>query len=451
MDFSQWYNRVLREADIVDDRFPAKGMYHYPWYGFEAIKRTIGLLEKLLRETGHREERYPMLIPYSVFMKERDFFEGFQGEAYLITRTLKDELEEPLVVRPTSETAMYFMWSLRLRSHRDLPLKVFQTVNIFRCETKMTKPLLRVREVMFFNEAHTAHKDAEGAERQIKEALNVYSRYFQTLKIPYVLIRTPEWDTFPGALYNYDFMTVLPDGKALELGSVINLGTKFAKAFEITVLNERGEKAYVHQTCYGVSERTFGAMVALHGDEKGLAIHPLVAPIQVIVVPIPGVSPEYVDKVVDRLGEFRVEVDWSEKTPGWKYNYWELKGVPVRVEVGPKEEERNTVVLKKRTGGEREEVELGGLALRVGEMLKEVEEDLERRAQEKMAEVLVPAKSLEEVKPGKAYLVGLCEEKECAERVEKETGMEVLGYTEEEGTCVVCGKKAKIALVARKY
>ncbi|MEM4662068.1 MAG: aminoacyl--tRNA ligase-related protein, partial [Desulfurococcaceae archaeon] len=284
--FDEWYHAVLREADIVDIRYPVKGMIVWRPYGLKALRFTQRILIELLEKTGHQEAYFPALIPESIFAKEKDFLEGFGGESFSVEGTGTKKFSERFFIRPTSETVMYYMWSLWIRGRKDLPLKMYQAVNIFRYETKMTHPILRVREIMGFIEAHTAHATMEEAEKQIGEATSIYKEFFDRLLLPYFIVKTPPWDTFAGAEYNYDFITVMPDGKGLELGSVINLGQRFAKAFDIKFMDTDGSTKYVYQTCYGVSERVLGAVIAVHGDSVGLFFPPEIAPIQVVIVPI---------------------------------------------------------------------------------------------------------------------------------------------------------------------
>jgi len=467
-NFSFWFKILLRIADIVEDRFSAKGFYMYPWYGLELIKRVIGHLEELLIERGHREERYPSFVPFSVFTKEKDFFEGFQGEAYLITETLRgDKLEDPLVVRPTSETIIYPLWSLRIKSHRQLPIKVFQTVNVFRLETKMTKPLLRLREVAFFNEAHTAHKTLDEAEIQIKEALEIYKKFYDDLEIPYLVVKTLEWDTFPGALYNYDIVTVLPDGKCLELGSVINLGTKFSKIFDIKYVDEKGKTQYVFQTCYGISERAVGALIAIHGDSKGLVLPPEFAPIQIVIVPI-YYSEEQRKKVISKCNEikeilrarYRVHLDDTDKTPGYKYHYWEMKGVPIRIEIGPRDLEKGTLIIFRRDRCEKDEIKEDKLLEKIIAIFAEYSSVLKKKAQEYFKNSIVTVTNLETFKEqvkNKPVIIPFCGEKECAKNIEDNFQRDVIGYIEnfsEElpDKCIICEKDAKAwVLVGKTY
>jgi prolyl-tRNA synthetase len=307
LDFDDWYHDALREADLVDIRYPVKGMIVWKPYGLKALRLTQRILMDLLEKTGHLEAYFPALIPESVFARERDFLEGFGGESFVVEGTGTKKFNERFYLRPTSETVMYYMWNLWIKGRRDLPLKMYQVVNVFRYETKMTHPILRVREIMGFIEAHTAHATPEEAEAQIKEAIGIYKEFFDRLQLPYYIVKTPPWDTFAGAEYNYDFITVMPDGKGLELGSVINLGQRFAKAFDIKYMDTDGQFKYIYQTCYGVSERVLGAVIGIHGDEKGLFFPPEIAPIQVVIVPIAKPEDvqvlEYARRVREILGE----------------------------------------------------------------------------------------------------------------------------------------------------
>lgn len=364
-NFDEWYHSVLREADIVDIRYPVKGMIVWKPYGLKALRNTQKILVELLERTGHQEAYFPTLIPEQIFAKEKDFLQGFGGETFVIEGTGTKKFSERYYIRPTSETVMYYMWSIWIKGRKDLPLKMYQVVNVFRYETKMTHPILRVREIMGFIEAHTAHATADEAERQIIEAVEIYKKFFDSLYLPYFIVKTPPWDTFAGAEYNYDFITAMPDGKGLELGSVINLGQRFAKAFDIKFMDSDGSVKYVYQTCYGVSERVLGAVIAVHGDDKGLILPPSIAPIQVVIVPIARSDEkdvlDYAQKVRAYLESngIRVHVDDDpEHTPGWKYYYWEMKGVPTRIEIGRREFEAGTVTIARRDGAPKVTVKL---------------------------------------------------------------------------------------------
>jgi len=469
-DFALWYRLILRLADIVDDRYPVKGFYYLPWYGFTLVKNVISILENLLRNTGHIEEKYPALIPQSLFIKLKEFFEGFQGEGYVVSSTIQGkELEEKLILRPTSEAVMYYFFSLRIKSYKDLPLKVFQTVNVFRSETKMTKPFLRLREVMFFNEAHTAHATLEDAEKQFKEALEIYKKFYDELGIPYLIIKTPEWDTFPGALYNYDFLTVMPDGKGLELGSVINLGQKFSKAYDIKFLDKDGQWKYVWQLCYGISERSVGALLALYGDNLGLIIPPKFAPVQIVIIPIYKEETKeevlnYAKEVYNLLKDkFRVYLDdRDDKTPGWKFYYWDIKGVPLRIDIGLEEVKNRIVTLVKRDNKEKIKVSLDKIYTEINNLFNLIEENMRKRVFEWFKSKIKIVESLEEFEKyvkETLVIIPMCESKEESDYIQEKYNRDVLGFLvdgkiikNENSKCIFCGKETNHwAVIGKTY
>jgi prolyl-tRNA synthetase len=435
VDFDDWYQDALREADLVDIRYPVKGMIVWKPYGLKALRLTQRILMDLLEKTGHLEAYFPALIPESVFAKERDFLEGFGGESFVVEGTGTKKFNERFYLRPTSETVMYYMWNLWIKGRRDLPLKMYQVVNVFRYETKMTHPILRVREIMGFIEAHTAHATPEEAEAQIKEAIGIYKEFFDRLQLPYYIVKTPPWDTFAGAEYNYDFITVMPDGKGLELGSVINLGQRFAKAFDIKYMDTDGQFKYIYQTCYGVSERVLGAVIGIHGDEKGLFFPPEIAPIQVVIVPIAKPEDvqvlEYARRVKEILEKSGIRVfidDDLEKSPGWKYYYWEMKGVPVRIEVGPREVGEKTVTIARRDGAPRIVAKLDELIPVVNEVFREVNTALRERALEHLKKLSIIATSCTPLENLKGLIIAPWDgSREEAEELEKTFNKGVLG------------------------
>lgn len=468
-NFSEWYDEVVEEADLIDKRYPVKGMIVWKPFGYKVLKLTMRILEDLLDSYGHEEAYFPMLVPEEVFAKEKDFLEGFSGETFVVEKTLSKKLARRLLLRPTSETVMYYMFSIWITSYKDLPIKIYQTVNVFRYETEQTKPIIRVREIVRFNEAHTVHSSLEDADKQIEEAIEIYKKFFHRLLIPYIILKTPKWDTFAGAEYNYDFFALMPDKKAIELGSVINLGQKFAKAFDIKFQDKDGEWKYVYQTCYGVSERVVGVMLSVHGDKRGLIWPPEVAPLQIVIVPIPG--EEHYDKILEkakRLEEylrqhgFRVKLDdRPEITPGRKYFYWELRGVPLRIEIGKKEVDENKVTLARRDIFKRVTVADDELLDKIKELFSEISKELYRRASEWLNNNIYEANSIEEAKEthkkngGGIIKVPWCGEDSCGVQIEEKTGLTGLGYNPKEsakGKCVICGGEAKYYFfIGKKY
>jgi prolyl-tRNA synthetase len=438
-DFAKWYHSILKYAQIVDIRYPLKGMNVWMPYGLKALRNTQRIIIDLLEKSGHQEAYFPTMIPETIFAKEKDFLKGFGGETFVVEGTMTKKFTEKLLVRPTSETVMYYMWSIWIKGRKDLPLKMYQTVNVFRYETKMTHPILRVREIMSFIEAHTAHPTLEEAEKQVRDAITIYKEFFDRLLIPYFIVKTPPWDTFAGAEYNYDFITVMPDGKGLELGSVINLGQKFARAFDIKFMDSDGKAKYVYQTCYGVSERTLGAIIGIHGDEKGLFFPPVIAPIQIVIVPImKGLNREileYSGKIASLLARkgYRVKIDDDqEHTPGWKYYYWEMKGVPLRIEIGKREVELKTVTIARRDGVPKKTVSVDKLLDTIIEAVEGINKYLYERALRHVGKLVVIAKEPKDAIDRKGLVVTPWNNTEnCAEKIEKEFGRQVLGNISE--------------------
>jgi prolyl-tRNA synthetase len=466
-NFSDWYHEVIREADIADIRYPVKGMIVWRPYGLKALRLTQKILVELLEKTGHEEAYFPALIPETIFSREKDFLAGFSGESFVVEGTGTKRFNERLYLRPTSETVMYYMWSMWIKGRKDLPLKMYQVVNVFRYETKMTHPLLRVREIMGFIEAHTAHATREEADQQIAEGIKIYKNFFDRLQLSYFIVKTPPWDTFAGAEYNYDFITVMPDGKGLELGSVINLGQKFAKAFDIKFMDTDGSVKYIYQTCYGVSERVLGAIIGVHGDEKGLFFPPEVAPIQVVIVPIARREEsdivEYAEKVEKILEEkgIRAFLDKDpEHTPGWKYYYWEMKGVPTRLEIGRRELEAGTVTIARRDGAPKITVKVDALLEALVATWNNINSALRARALDHLKRLTLFADKCEPVEFKGLIIAPWDGSREEAELLEKNFGKSVLGEIAESPiplpqpsqytTC--SGKKAeKYALLGTTY
>lgn len=467
-NFSEWFNDMVQTAEVMETRYPVKGLYVWMPYGLKLRNSVFSILRGLLEKSGHQEVLFPLLIPEDLFKKEAEHIRGFEGQVYWVTRGGNEELDVKLALRPTSETSIYPMFSLWIRSHADLPLKIYQVVNIFRYETKMTKPLVRLREVTTFKEAHTAHATAEDAEAQVQEAVRIYKQFFDELGVPYVVTKRPSWDTFAGARYSIAFDTLAPDGRTLQIGTVHNLGQNFSKVYDITYEKPDGSHEHVYQTCYGISERAVAAVVMVHGDDNGLCLPPEVAPVQVVVVPIPYKAKDVpveqaAAEVKNELATagFRVHLDDRDIRPGNKYYYWERKGVPLRLEVGPEDLAKNQVTAVLRDTGERRAVPRSALKSKAKQMLVEISAKLQEGAAKTFREAIKDAGSLDDAKgwlekKGGIVRLAWCGQESCGKQIEEGTGGEVLG--EELGgkppsnTCPVCSGKSKFsALVAKAY
>lgn len=468
-NFSEWFNDIVGQADIMETRYPVKGLYVWLPHGLKLRNSILSIIRELLERSGHKEVLFPLLIPESLFAKEAEHIRGFEDQVYWVTHGGKDKLDVRLALRPTSETSMYPMFALWIMSHADLPLKVFQVVNIFRYETKMTKPLIRLREVTTFKEAHTAHATAEEAESQVKEAVRIYKQIFDSLGVPYVVTKRPPWDTFAGALYSVAFDTLAPDGKTLQIGTVHNLGQNFSKVYDVTYETPDGGHRHVSQTCYGISERAVAAILMVHGDDNGLRLPPKVAPVQVAIVPIVfkervAQVDEVSKQVRDELAAagVRVELDERDLRPGAKYYYWERRGVPLRVEIGPEDIAKNQVTLVFRDTGKRTAVPRKNLVESVRKILDEIGENLKGQAWETFGESIKETDSVADAKKtigGRGGIVRLpwCGKDSCGQKIEEQIGASVLGEEFEgsqkpKGKCPVCSKAAKTSvLVAKTY
>lgn len=471
--FSEWFDRVLLTARIADNRYPVKGFIVYLENGWFVIERVRRRLEELLEEDGHLPMYYPIVATLENFSREAEHIKGFMGEVFAVGKLRLEgeeaqQQEAPLILRPTSETIMYPMFALWISNHSDLPLKIHQSCAVYRYETKATRALYRVREIPW-NEAHTAHASREEAEKQVRRAVEIYQRVLDELGIAYLILRRPDFDKFAGADYSIAFDAWNPDGKVNQVATVHNLGTNFSRVFGIEFERREGGKEYVWQLCYGFGySRVLAAVIAQHGDDLGPIFPPAVAPIQIVVVPIPYKGREaevyrYAEEVYSLLREgFRVKLDAREDvTPGEKYYFWERRGVPLRVEVGPRDVEAKAAVVVRRDTGEKRSVPVSRLSEEVFRVLEDVGRNLAERSRRRLLEQVVDVGSFEEgakaVELGKICRVSWCGSEECALSIKGSMGAEVRGYrfdVEErsERPCIVCGSAGMTYLyVSRAY
>lgn len=446
--FDEWYHEIVEKAELCDKRYPIKGMNVWKPYGWKLMRNIDTIIREEMEKTNHKEVYFPLLIPESYFKKEAEHIKGFSEEVYWVTHAGKNELEEKLLLRPTSETALYSIFSLWIRSHTDLPLKTFQIVNTFRYETKMTKAFIRVREIHFF-EAHTCHTDFEDAERQIKEDLEIAERFFKKLCLPFISSIRPDWDKFAGAYYSIGLDVLMPSLKTLQVGSVHQYKQNFSKPFEIKYEGVDGKHYYCHQTTYGMSERVLGAIIGIHGDERGIKLPSSIAPIKIVIVPIifKGVEEKVMEecrnvkKEIESIG-LSCHLDERDKTPGNKFYDWEMKGVPIRVEIGPKDIEAHVITITTRDGIKkkirRDEIE----------KLKEELNEYDRRIYEKAEKFLKEnIHELREIEKREGIVeLPWCGKEECGKKIEEEMDMKSLGVgipsRKCKEKCVVCGEKA---------
>jgi prolyl-tRNA synthetase len=463
--FIDWYLAVVEEAQLSDKRYGIKGMNVWTPYGFLARRNLDRVLIREIEATGSSPVEFPALIPATEFAKEKEHIKGFDAQVYWVTRGGLSELDVPLVLRPTSETAMYPVFALWVRSHKDLPLNVYQIVNTFRYETKTTRPFIRVREIHFFEE-HTCQLDEQAASERVSSNLAAFRRMADSFGLPFLSIRRPEWDKFAGAHYSIAFDIPLGEARTLQIGSVHHYRDNFSVPYGIRYEAPDGTAKHAHQTTFGLSERLLGAIVAVHGDARGAVFPSEVAPYEVVIVPIPtGDSAAKVDSAVEeiatrlRTAGRRVHVDRGEERPGAKYYRWELQGVPLRVEVGRRETESRIATAVDRLG-RKNPVPLDALESTVATLLSGFDRALRERAEVRFRDSFSVAASLEDLRHSdRVRLVGWCGEEACGHQIETAIDGALLGTPEGElpvaagapRSCVGCGRTEKVrwALAAR--
>ncbi|SET73048.1 prolyl-tRNA synthetase [Natronincola peptidivorans] len=464
VDFPQWYTDVITKTDLVDYS-PVKGFMVIKPYGYAIWENIQQYMDGRFKETGHKNCYFPLLIPESLLKKEAEHVEGFAPEVAWVTHGGQEELAERLCIRPTSETIICEMYSKWLKSYRDLPFLYNQWCSVVRWE-KSTRPFLRTSEFLW-QEGHTLHETYDEAQEETIQMLNIYKETAEELlAMPVVVGRKSEKEKFAGAHATYTMEALMHDGKALQAGTSHNLAQHFTTAFDITFLDRDGELKHPYHTSWGVSTRLIGGIIMVHGDNRGLVFPPGVAPVQVVIVPIAahkGGVIEKADEIFSQLKEsFRVEVDDRENySPGWKFNEWEMKGVPIRIEIGPKDIEKQQAVLFRRDTLEKEVVPLEEVKEKVQGLLKDIHNNLLLKAKNMRDEKTYYIKSFDEMKeimekrPGFVKAMW-CEERECEDKIKAETAASVrcIPFEQENlgDTCPFCGKEAKVmAYFAKAY
>ena len=453
-NFTQWFTDVVLKTEMVDYG-PVKGTMVIRPYGYEIWEHIQEEMNARIKATGHKNCYFPMLIPYSFLSKEAEHVEGFAPEVAIITHFGDEELSEKLVVRPTSETIICNMFAKWVHSYRDLPMLVNQWANVMRCE-KTTRPFLRTSEFLW-QEGHTLHATEEEAREETLKMLHVYEEFMKNvLAIPVITGQKSESEKFAGAGATYTMEAMMRDGKSLQAGTSHYLGQNFAKAFDIKFLDKDEQLKYPFQTSWGVSTRLIGALIMAHGDQRGLALPPKVAPVQVIIIPIAQKKEGVLDKVyavkdeLQSLG-IRVQVDASEQSPGWKFNEWEMKGVPLRLEIGPRDIENNVAMSARRDNHEKEAISLDNIGETVKKLLEDIHENMYNKAKEFLESHIVECHNYDEFKTaidGKNFVKAMwCGDPECEAEIKAETGATTRAMPFDQtpcgDTCVHCGKKAK--------
>lgn len=465
-DFPQWYTDVVVKTGLVDYG-PVKGTMVIRPYGYAIWENIQSELDKRFKATGHKNAYFPLLIPMSFFTKEAEHVEGFAPEAATVTHVGNTELAEKLILRPTSETIIGSMYSKWISSYRDLPLKLNQWANVVRWE-KTTRPFLRTSEFLW-QEGHTAFATAEEANADALEMMGVYKELANdVLALPVLIGKKSEKEKFAGAVATYGMEAMMKDGKSLQSGTTHYLGDNFAKAFDVKFLDKDGTHKYAYQASWGISTRLIGAIIMAHGDERGLCLPPKVAPVQVVIIPIGAAKNPNVAVKAEELKSalaaagLRVTVDNGEQSPGFKFNHWELRGVPVRMELGARDLASGVVTVCRRDNAEKFTMPIdGALAENTVKLLDTVAGDMFKKAEAFTASHIVPVSTMDEMSAaldgGNFCDAYWCGDAECEDRVKQQYAATTrVFHTDQshvdEHTCVCCGKKAKHRIYfARAY
>ncbi|MCI3918986.1 proline--tRNA ligase [Paenibacillus sp. TRM 82003] len=466
-DFSRWYLDAIRKADLMDYA-PVRGCIVFKPDGYELWELIQRQLDDRFKATGHRNAYFPLFIPESFFEKEKEHVEGFNPELPWVTEAGGEKLEERLAIRPTSETMIGHMYAKWIQSYRDLPVLINQWANVVRWE-KRTMPFLRTSEFLW-QEGHTAHEDEADARKETMLMLETYKEFVENvLAIPVISGQKTESEKFAGAVDTFSIEAMMRDGRAVQAGTSHYLGTNFADAFDIKYLDRENKQQLVHTTSWGVSTRLIGALIMVHGDDKGLVLPPKVAPMQAVLIPIgpPAKREPVIAKAVDVLADLkaagvRIRMDdRADVSPGWKFNEYEMRGIPVRIELGPRDLENGQAVLASRVSGEKRVVSLDNIVAEVQQMLADVHQELYDRALAFMNENLRSVDTLDELKASDEklrgfVLAGWCGSRECESKVKEETGATSRNIPFETGetksTCLVCGQAAAHTVAfARAY
>ena len=467
-NFSEWYTQIVLKAQLADYA-PVKGLIVLRPYGYSIWESLKSSLDQKLKATGHENGFLPVLIPESLLSKESDHFAGFTPEVFWVTHSGDTEIGDRLALRPTSEALAYSMYSKWIKSWRDLPMKINFWNTALRAEIKATKPFLRTSEFLW-QEGHTVHTTKEEAEEEVMSILDMYKKTVEEeLAIPVVIGKKSDKEKFVGAVYTTTMESIMPDGKALQMGTSHFLGQNFSKPFDVKFLDKQNVETFAWQTSWGVSWRLIGALIMLHGDDKGLVLPPRVAPIQVVIVPI-YYSPTDRDAVLSKASEIketlakhnlRVHIDArDEVTPGYKFNDWEMKGVPLRIEIGPKDLAKGKTVLVRRDSLKKTDLVFENTEEGVLSMLNEIQQGLFENAKNLLKEKTKNVTDLEEFKSemekGAFLNSPWCGDTKCEEIIKESTGADIrvipFDAKNESATCIICKKASKTnAIFARSY
>ncbi|MGB9707798.1 MAG: proline--tRNA ligase [Candidatus Pacearchaeota archaeon] len=472
-NFSEWFSEIIDKAELADLRYNVKGFLVFRPWAVRCMEKMYDFLEEDLQSKGHEPAWFPAVIPEKNFKLEGEHIKGFSPQVFWVTHAADSALEEKMALRPTSETAMYQMYSLWIRGYKDLPFKMYQRAQVWRYETKATRPFIRSRE-FYWIEGHDCFATEKDAEKQVLEDIGTTENLMhQKLGIPFIALRRPEWDKFPGAVYTIGSDSLMPDGRVIQQPSTHYLGQGFAKVFNVKFKDKDGKEKYVYQTCYGPAiSRIFASVISVHGDDSGLVLPFIISPIQVIIVPIfNNNNKASIFKKVEQIeqelkkAEIRTKIDKGGDRPGEKFFFWEMKGVPLRIEFGEKELKSKKVTLFLRDLKEKRIIDDKKLLTEIKKQGTLYDERLKKKADLWFKSMITDCKNKDEIRKAlnekKIVRCNFCsiskDGEKCAEIVEKNLLASVRGIRHDKketprGKCAICGRKATvIAYIAKSY
>ena len=466
-DFSEWYTQVVLKAKLADYA-PVKGLIVLRPDGYSIWESLKSTFDRKFSQNGIRNGFLPVLIPESLLGKEQKHFAGFNPEVFWVTHSGENEVGDRLALRPTSETLAYTLYSKWIKSWRDLPLKINFWNTALRAEIKATKPFLRTSEFLW-QEGHTVHSTEAEAKEEVLKILEIYKNTVEEeLAIPVITGKKSEKEKFVGAVYTTTMESIMPDGKALQMGTSHFLGQNFSKPFEVKFADKDNVEHFAWQTSWGVSWRLIGAMIMVHGDDQGLVLPPKVAPTQIVIVPIYN-NDEDQKRISDKAGEIKQELeskqirthidDRKEMSPGFKFNDWEMKGVPLRIEIGPKDMDKQKILIAKRYNKEKTNLGFDEIS-KIEEILEEIQSKMLEKAREqaklKSIDITDYNEFKEKISVGGFFNAPWCGNQECEEKIKEETGADirVIPFDKEDNSknCIYCNEKSiSIPIFARGY
>jgi prolyl-tRNA synthetase len=466
-NFSEWFTQIVQKCELADMRYNVKGFLVFQPWSVLTMEKMYQIFECNLQKKGHKPYFFPTLIPEENLNKESSHISGFTPEVFWITHGGKKKFEERLALRPTSETTFYQMFSLWIRSYNDLPFKTYQRANVFRYETKATRPFLRSREFHWI-ERHSAHATEEDASKQVKEDMQTTKEVLHDIfGIPFIFFERPSWDKFPGAYRTFAADALNPDGKVIQQPSTHIISQAFSKAFDVKFKDKNEKEKFAWMTCYGPAiSRIFASVIITHSDDKGLKFPWEIAPLQIIIIPIDKKLKNKAEELKKEIEKFAsVEIDYSDKRPGEKFNYWEMKGVPIRIDLGLKDSEKKQITIFRRDINKKEIIQEKNLCTEIKKISNQFTKNLINNADKVFDDRIKDVKNISEVKKtiqqggiARCYWCSMEKNGEkCAEIIEKESGAEVRGTKlgeklKQQKKCIICGKPAKhIVYIAKSY